>query len=154
MLSITGARITAELLRDAFRAMQGSTAEPHGMTSLEQLEKSGRKLENIEIIDENIGSFLSVARKYDIDYALKLDSSADPSNWIVFFKTDGAENMNRAMTEYILKVDKQEHILKAPEQEHELSMRSAKDFPRENERRTKQEREHEKDDKDEMETEI
>ena len=55
---------------------------------------------NKVILENNIGSFLNTARKYDIDYALKRDSSTTPPTYHVFFETSRSENFQKAFSEY------------------------------------------------------
>lgn len=51
-----------------------------------QLMEQDVQLTNIEVTDQNIRSFDRVARKYNIDYALKKDKSNNPPRYLVFFK--------------------------------------------------------------------
>lgn len=43
------------------------------MTYKQLQAKSPSKLDSIEVSDRNIGDFLKIARKYDVDFALKRD---------------------------------------------------------------------------------
>jgi hypothetical protein len=95
-----------ETLRSVISEYLNNRAEPRGPMSLEKLRKSGAKLENVEISEQNIGDFLAVARRYRIDYALKLDKSAESPVYYVFFKADKVEALNRAFTEYVSKKEK------------------------------------------------
>ncbi|MDO5396520.1 MAG: PcfB family protein [bacterium] len=71
-----------------------------GKQTIKQLIKSGAALSNIEVTDENIKSFESVAKKYSIDYALKKDSSQEPPKYLVFFKGKDVDVINMAFNEY------------------------------------------------------
>ena len=93
-----GARVTADVLTELFRTFLESPPK-HGLKSYGSMLKSG-KLEAIEITENNIGSFLDTARKYDIDYALKRDKSTVPPTYHVFFSTGNSENFHRAFAEY------------------------------------------------------
>jgi len=64
------------------------------------LRKQGAALADIEISGENIGSFRRIARKYNLDFALKRDDSKDPPNWIVFFKSRDDRALQSAFNEY------------------------------------------------------
>ena len=44
-----------------------------------------------------------MARKYNIDFALKKDKSADPPRYMVFFKARDVDIMNAAFREYSAK---------------------------------------------------
>jgi hypothetical protein len=67
---------------------------------LKSLSKQGSSLADIEIDGGNIGSFKRIARKYNIDFALKRDDSKDPPNWVVFFKAKDSKALESAFKEY------------------------------------------------------
>ena len=48
----------------------------------------------------NIRSFEKYARKYDIDYCLKKDRSAEPPKYYVFFKAKEVDSITAAFKEY------------------------------------------------------
>jgi hypothetical protein len=100
-LLIRGVKITGEVLQSAVREYLNKRTVGKGLVSLNSLEKSGAKLESIEIAEHNIGDFLSVARKYDVTYSLKLDK--EKSDYYVFFKADNHQNIKRAFEEYTAK---------------------------------------------------
>lgn len=77
-----------------------------GQQTLSDLTAGSDKLTNIQITDKNIGSFHKVARKYDIDYALKKDGTANPPRYYVFFKAKDVDVMNAAFKEYSSQVSK------------------------------------------------
>lgn len=72
----------------------------HGKQKVKNLVKSGEKLENVSVTDDNIKSFDRIARKYGIDYSLKKDSSEDPPKYFIFFKAKDGKVMNAAFSEY------------------------------------------------------
>ena len=122
-ISINAAKMTAEQLKEALIKLiaeleKGTKAitNPdivHGKQTIGRLTKQGKALSNIEITDENIKSFESVARKYKIDYALKKDISeatADglrPPRYLVFFKGQDIDVLNAAFKEFTAKKVKQ-----------------------------------------------
>ena len=65
--------------------------------------KQNAALSNIEITDKNIRSFESVAKKYNIDYALKKDTSEQPPRYLVFFKGRDVDVINMAFKEFTQK---------------------------------------------------
>ena len=78
----------------------GKTSK-HGQQSLKSLTKAGATIENVQIpADSDINSFKKTARKYNIDFALKKDSSTDPPNWIIFFKSKDSKTMDAAFKEF------------------------------------------------------
>lgn len=68
--------------------------------SLKQLQSQKMELSNIEITDKNIKSFERYARKYNIDYCLKKDTSSEKPKYYVFFKAKDVDVMTAAFKEY------------------------------------------------------
>ena len=104
------AKITTRVLQAAIRKYlqdhkQRLPTFTHGKQTMGQLMEQDVQLTNIEVTDQNIRSFDRVARKYNIDYALKKDKSNDPPRYLVFFKARDAEVMDAAFNEYSSKVN-------------------------------------------------
>lgn len=119
-LCINGGKITARILKNAMakalakmeqekRRGQQKTAEKkqgkeeavyHGKQSMEKLMKQNCQLSNIEVTDGNIKSFEKCARKYNIDFCLKKDTSVSPARYFVFFKAKDVDVMTAAFKEY------------------------------------------------------
>ena len=57
--------------------------------------------------DRNIRSFESVAKKYNINYALKKETSEQPPRYLVFFKGRDVDVINMAFKEFTQKRLKQ-----------------------------------------------
>ncbi len=72
----------------------------HGKQSMEKLMKQTGQLSNIEVTDGNIKSFEKCARKYNIDFSLKKDTSISPPRYFVFFKAKDVDIMTAAFKEY------------------------------------------------------
>ena len=107
-----GARLTAAVLRQAMRKYlqaQEKAKSPaqsktyHGKQSVGKLMEQNTQLTNIEVTDQNIRSFERVARKYNIDFALKKDHAAEPPRYLVFFKARDVDVMNAAFKEFSAK---------------------------------------------------
>ena len=95
MLIIDGAKLTERTLEKAiakFLAAQKNKQTKQkvyrGKQSLKQLANQNAGLANIEITDQNIRSFTSVAKKYHIDFALKNEEAGD---WLRQFIIDKAD---------------------------------------------------------------
>jgi hypothetical protein len=102
-LSVKAAKLTGRLLAKAMQAFLKKAREPtykHGKQSVKSLTKQGVSLTNIEIGGNNIGDFKRVARKYNVDFALKRDDSEAPPKWLVFFKAKDADALTAAFKEY------------------------------------------------------
>lgn len=96
--TVQAAKVTAEMLREMFDSYLAQKM-PHGKVSYDKLASQGN-LDSIEITENNIADFLKTARKYDIDYALKRDSSTTPPTYHVFFSSGNSENFRKAFAEY------------------------------------------------------
>jgi hypothetical protein len=102
-LTIQATKITGRLLAKAMRALLKKLSEPNfktGKQSLKSLQKHGSSLSDIEITCDNIGSFNKIARKHNVDFALKKDSSETPPKWMVFFKAKDADALTASFNEY------------------------------------------------------
>jgi len=103
-IGVKATKLTARLLAQAMQAFlkkAGKSTEKHGNQSLKSLTKSGASIEKVEIPpDSDINSFKKTARKYNIDFSLQKDSSTDPPNWLVFFKSKDAKSMDAAFKEF------------------------------------------------------
>ena len=102
-LSTKSTKMTAKVLAKLMLAVLNKAKKPHnkhGEQSLKSLAKSGASLSDIEISDDNIGSFKKIARKYSISFALKKDDSVTPPKWVAFFKAKDDKLMEAAFKEY------------------------------------------------------
>lgn len=112
-LMIHSGKITAEVLARAMqrfmarsenlieKAEQKADSVTHrGRQSLQSLKDQGAQLSTIPISAENIGSFESAAKKYEIDYSLKKDTSAEEPTYLVIFKAQDVDLMEAAFREY------------------------------------------------------
>lgn len=103
-ICVKGAKITGRLLAKAMQAFLKKAREPsykHGKQSVKSLSKQGASLTDVDITENNIGTFRKTARKYNVDFALKRDVSAQPPKWIVFFKAKDDKAMHSAFNEYV-----------------------------------------------------
>ena len=111
-LCIRGGKISAQILKASLQKLlremeqsqkrqkisgQGQKKEAvyHGKQSMEKLKAHNQELSNIEVTDGNIRSFEKYARKYDIDYCLKKDRSAEPPKYYVWQSTGIGKRRNR-----------------------------------------------------------
>lgn len=103
-LSVKATKITGRLLAKAMQAfLRQARASPkpkYGKQSVKSLTKQGASISNIEITGDNIGDFKRIARKYNVDFALKRDDSETPPKWLVFFKAKDADALTAAFKEY------------------------------------------------------
>jgi hypothetical protein len=102
-ISIRATKITGRLLAQAMKELLKKVRNPTfktGKQSLKSLQKHGASLSDIEISGDNIGSFSKIARKHNVDFALKKDSSETPPKWMVFFKAKDADALTASFNEY------------------------------------------------------
>ena len=106
-LSVETGKMTADLLQKAVKKvleeMQKKPSQRslhQGKQTLHQLKQHGASLTNIEITEQNIKAFSAVAKKYDIDYALKKDPTTDPPHYYVFFKAKDKDQLQPAFKEF------------------------------------------------------
>ena len=112
-ISIKATKMTGLVLAQAMRALLNQSQDKKhklGKQSLKSLRKHGSNLENIEIGNGNIGSFSRIARKYEIDFALKRDNTEMPPRWLVFFKGKDADSIKLAFDEYSKKMLKTQNL--------------------------------------------
>lgn len=116
-LCISGGRITARILKESIekalieieqsnrketieKSHERKQTRHRGKQSMASLTKQGSQLSNIEITDGNIRSFGKCARKYNVDYSLKKDTSTEPPRYFVFFKAKDVDVITAAFKEY------------------------------------------------------
>ena len=87
-LSVEAGKMTADLLQKALKKvleeMQKKPSQRtlrQGKQTLHQLKQHGASLTNIEITEQNIKAFSAVAKKYDVEYALKKDPHTQPPHY-------------------------------------------------------------------------
>ena len=105
-LSVETGKMTADLLQKAVKKvleeMQKKPSQRtlhQGKQTLHQLKQHGASLTNIEITEQNIKAFSVVAKKYDIDYALKKDPTTEPPHYYVF-KAKDKDQLQPAFKEF------------------------------------------------------
>ena len=107
-LAIKTGKLTGQVLQAALKKYlearkKGKAKLPHGQQSLRKLKRDGSALSNIEITEANIGLFKPYAKKYDLDFSLRKDSTTHPPRYIVIFKSKQADNLEQAFKEFTAK---------------------------------------------------
>lgn len=104
-LVIKTAKLDANVLKAAMRMYlihrRQKEQKTHGKTSVKKLVGEGVGVSSIEVTDGNIKSFEWVARKYNVDFAVKKDKTTDPPNYVVFFKGRDADAVAQAFKEFV-----------------------------------------------------
>lgn len=104
-LVIKTAKLDANVLKAAMRMYlnhrRQKAQKTHGKTSVKKMVGEGVGVSSIEVTDGNIKSFERVARKYNVDFAVKKDKTTDPPKYVVFFKGRDADAVAQAFKEFV-----------------------------------------------------
>lgn len=103
-ITFKSARLTTDVLMRAFKAYleHKRHREPsHGKISVKKLLAQNQGAKSIEITDENIKSFSRIAGKYNVDFSVKRDRTADPPKYLVFFKAKDSDLIVQAFKEFV-----------------------------------------------------
>jgi ABC-type Na+ efflux pump permease subunit len=103
-LAMRTTKLTANVLQNAIKAylQQQKQKQPtHGKIPVKKLIGQGNGAKSIEITDDNIKSFERVARKYNVDFAVKRDKTVEPPRYLVFFKGKDADVITQAFKEFV-----------------------------------------------------
>lgn len=103
-ITFKSARLTTDVLMRALKAYleHRRHREPsHGKISVKKLLAQNQGAKSIEITDENIKSFSRIAGKYNVDFSVKRDRTADPPKYLVFFKAKDSDLIVQAFKEFV-----------------------------------------------------
>lgn len=102
---INTAKLTSRVLSEAMRLYlnhsKSQKLQIHKKVPIKKLMSDGDGVKTIEITEKNIKSFEKVARKYNIDFSVKKDSTVEPPKYIVFFRAKDVDVLNQAFKEYV-----------------------------------------------------
>ncbi|MCD7891079.1 MAG: PcfB family protein [Ruminococcus sp.] len=104
-LSVKCKDLTLDVLKFAMNDFTSGKSQKKGKISMKKLSERSGKLENVEI--KGIEDFLSVAKKYDIDFAVKKEQKNN--TYHVFFQAGKMEDFKRAFGEFAS--DKQNELI-------------------------------------------
>jgi hypothetical protein len=82
-------------------AAKQRAAPIHGKMSVKELVGQGQGASSIEVTDSNIRTFEKVAKKYNVDFAVKKDKTVDPPKYMVFFKGKDTDVISSAFKEFV-----------------------------------------------------
>ena len=104
-LVFKSSRLTADVLKKAMKMYlehrKSGKQETYGKMSVKKLVGQGMGASSIEVTDNNIKSFERVARKYNVDFAVKKDKTVEPPKYMVFFKGKDADVITQAFKEFV-----------------------------------------------------
>lgn len=107
--------------------------------SVKKLVGQGMGASSIEVTDNNIKSFERVARKYNVDFAVKKDKTVETPKYMVFFKGKDADVITQTFKEFVKVNEKKSGRVSVKEKLAEFRELLGKDKNRE------RAREHQKD---------
>ena len=109
-LIIKSPKLTSSVLREAMKMYlnhrKNKKQNTHGKTTVKKLVGEGNGASTIEINEGNIKDFERVAKKYNIDFAVKKDKTAEPPKYIIFFKAKDSDVLAQAFKEYVFQNEK------------------------------------------------
>lgn len=104
-LVIKTVKLDANVLKAAMKMYlnhrRQKAQKTHGKTSVKKLVGEGVGVSSIEVTDSNIKSFERVAKKYNVDFAIKKDKTARPPKYVVLFKGRDADVISQAFKEFV-----------------------------------------------------
>lgn len=86
---IKTSKLTASVLQKAMKMYlehQKHKEPSHGKIPVKKLVGQGAGAKSIEVTDDNIKAFERVARKYNVDFAVKRDKTTEPPKYLVFLR--------------------------------------------------------------------
>lgn len=75
---------------------------PHGKQSVKALIAQNQGVNNMDLADKDLKGFEKIARKYNVDYAVR-KTKGQPPRFLVFFKARDNDALIGAMTEFTRK---------------------------------------------------
>lgn len=145
-LVIKTAKLDASVLKAAMRMYlnhrKKNAENTHGKTSVKKLVGQGVGVSSIEVTDSNIKSFERVARKYNVDFAVKKDKTTEPPKYLVFFKGRDADAVSQAFKEFVYGNEKKKGRVSVREKLKHFRETVSQDKNRERSREKKKDRGH------------
>lgn len=137
-------RLDADALKAMMRAYlnhrRQNKTKAHGKISVKKLVGEGVGASSIEVNDGNIKSFERVARKYNVDFAVKKDKTTNPPKYMVFFKGRDADAITQAFKEFVYGNEKKKAKVSVREKLKHFKKAATKDQNRERSREKNKDR--------------
>ena len=112
-LVIRASKLTVGVLKAAMMAYlnhrKHSKLLHHGKISVRKLMGKDQGANTMEITENNIKDFERVAKKYNVDFAVKKDKTVEPPKYIVFFKGRDADVIAEAFKEFVHENEKKQN---------------------------------------------
>ena len=101
--------------QSASNRRRGPSNRKHGRMKVSELVGDGQGATSIQIPDD-IKGFENIARKYNVDFAIKKDKSVDPPKYIVFFKAKDTDVLKECFKDYLEQQNRKKSITPFKEQ--------------------------------------
>ena len=145
-LTVRTTKLTADVLRKVLKMYLDSRKQKvhlpkHGKQTVRELIGQNAGVSSIEITEGNIKSFERVARKYNVDFAVKKDRSTNPPKYLVFFKGRDADVLTQAFKEFVHINEKKQNRVSVKAKLAEFRLQMSKQKGRERVRNRHKDRE-------------
>lgn len=143
-LVIKTSKLNASVLKAAMRMYlnhrKQQAQNKHGKVSVKKLVGEGVGVSSIEVTDNNIKAFERVARKYNVDFAVKKDKTTAPPKYMVFFKGRDADVIAQAFKEFVYGNEKKKGRASVREKLNKFKEKVSQDKNRERSREKNKDR--------------
>lgn len=124
-------RLTTDILKKAMKMylehQKNRKQTKHGKISVKELVGQGMGASKIEVSDNNIKSFERVAKKYNVQFAVRKDKTEKPPKYLVFFKGKDADVITQAFKEFVKSNEKKQERVSVKEKLAKFRERIEKD---------------------------
>lgn len=103
-LAFKAERLTVDALKTVVKMYLNrpkTKAPAHGKMSVKQLVGQGQGANTIEISSKSIKDFERIARKYNVDFAIKKDKTQAPPKYLAVFKARDTDIISMAFKEFV-----------------------------------------------------
>lgn len=143
--TVKTSKLTADVLKKLIKMYldnqkQKANQPKHGKQTVKDLVGQNAGVSNIEITDSNIKSFERVAKKYNVDFAVKKDKTTEPPKYLVFFKGRDADVLTQAFKEFVKANEKKQNRVSVKEKLAQFREVLSKDKNRERTREQQKDR--------------
>lgn len=127
--------LTTDILKKAMKMylehQKDRKQTKHGKISVKELVGQGMGASKIEVSNNNIKSFERVAKKYNVQFAVRKDKTEKPPKYLVFFKGKDADVITQAFKEFVKRNEKKHERVSVKEKLAKFRERIEKDKNRE-----------------------
>lgn len=134
-LVFKSSHLTTDILKKAIKMylthQKNRKQTKHGKISVKELVGQGMGASKIEVSDSNIKSFERVAKKYNVQFAVRKDKTENPPKYLVFFKGKDVDVITQAFKEFVKSNEKKQTRISVKENLAKFREKIEKDKNRE-----------------------